>query len=273
MTAYLNYWSNFQLDAEWDEPLDHIAGNQLEKVKPGDVVWVVSFSEGRLWLMGRVVVKEVTTQHRAAKKLGKKPSELWNAKWHVLAVPGTEQWVKRVDITPVVPRLRFEGLNPELPADFSHHHLRALRVLAGESSSLLELAWGGPAPTGHALLEDEELAAFEGEQRPLVIRHRKREQKLRATKVADTLRRLGTLRCEVPGCGFDFFKVYGETGRGYAHVHHLKPLSERTTPEKTTLRDLIVVCANCHAMIHRGGTCRDHASLIPRQVMASRGDG
>ncbi|HDS1736254.1 HNH endonuclease [Pseudomonas sp. BP8] len=53
-------------------------------------------------------------------------------------------------------------------------------------------------------------------------------------------------------CGFEFEKVYGELGRGFIHVHHLKPLSEQggeydLNPEQ----DLRPVCPNCHAMLHR----------------------
>lgn len=53
-------------------------------------------------------------------------------------------------------------------------------------------------------------------------------------------------------CGFDFEKVYGERGKDYIEVHHVVPLATRDAeikidPEK----DLIVVCANCHRMIHR----------------------
>ena len=67
----------------------------------------------------------------------------------------------------------------------------------------------------------------------------------------------------VSKCGFDFEAVYGELGRDYAQVHHLKPLADRTKPSQTKLDDLAVVCANCHAMIHRGGKCRPLDKLIP----------
>lgn len=58
------------------------------------------------------------------------------------------------------------------------------------------------------------------------------------------------LNCVV--CGFDFNKAYGELGKGYIHVHHLKPLAGigqeyQVDPE----RDMIPVCPNCHAMFHR----------------------
>jgi predicted HNH restriction endonuclease len=117
---------------------------------------------------------------------------------------------------------------------------------------------------------DVELAALEGAERMALVRHRKREQFLRDAKVAEA-RKLGNgrLKCEVPGCGFDFEAAYGELGRDYAQVHHLKPLGDRTTPSETKLTDLAVVCANCHAMIHRGGKCRAPADLIPLRLRVS----
>jgi predicted HNH restriction endonuclease len=40
-------------------------------------------------------------------------------------------------------------------------------------------------------------------------------------------------------------------------------LSARDKDEPTALVDLAVVCANCHAMIHRGGKNRKLSRLIP----------
>lgn len=120
--------------------------------------------------------------------------------------------------------------------------------------------------TTHADI-DPELSAFEGEQRKLFIRHRKRESALRAAKIRQSLREgKGHLACEVPNCGFDFLKTYGEDGRNFAIVHHKKPLSWMPSKgAKTSLTDLAIVCANCHAMIHRGGECREMAALIQKK--------
>ncbi|WP_069353648.1 HNH endonuclease [Burkholderia cenocepacia] len=53
-------------------------------------------------------------------------------------------------------------------------------------------------------------------------------------------------------CGFDFEAVYGDIGRGYIHVHHLRPLSSvGASYVIDPIKDLIPLCANCHAMIHR----------------------
>lgn len=53
-------------------------------------------------------------------------------------------------------------------------------------------------------------------------------------------------------CEFDFEEKYGEIGDGYIHVHHVVPVSrigESYTVDPVT--DLIPVCPNCHAMIHK----------------------
>lgn len=113
-------------------------------------------------------------------------------------------------------------------------------------------------------LLDPEMAAMEGKQQRRLVIHRHREWRLRLAKVHDALvRGRGRLVCEVPKCGFDFAKVYGELGQGYAQVHHKKPLSDRTSASETKLADLAIICANCHAMVHAGGECRDLESLIP----------
>lgn len=53
-------------------------------------------------------------------------------------------------------------------------------------------------------------------------------------------------------CSFDFESVYGDIGKNYIHVHHVKPLSQiRKEYEIDPIRDLIPVCPNCHAMIHK----------------------
>jgi predicted HNH restriction endonuclease len=53
-------------------------------------------------------------------------------------------------------------------------------------------------------------------------------------------------------CGFDFGQMYGELGKGYIHIHHVKPVSSLNEPTLVDPRaDLAPVCANCHAIIHR----------------------
>jgi len=53
-------------------------------------------------------------------------------------------------------------------------------------------------------------------------------------------------------CQFNFEKKYGDIGAGYIHVHHVKPVSKLEGEVIIVPSiDLTVLCANCHAMIHR----------------------
>ena len=53
-------------------------------------------------------------------------------------------------------------------------------------------------------------------------------------------------------CSFDFESFYGSIGQNFIHVHHIVPLSETSGEyELDPIKDLVPVCPNCHAMIHR----------------------
>lgn len=59
--------------------------------------------------------------------------------------------------------------------------------------------------------------------------------------------------CQI--CGFNFKEKYGGFGEGYIECHHLNPFSERSEGKwseeiRSRLEDVIVLCANCHRMIH-----------------------
>lgn len=53
-------------------------------------------------------------------------------------------------------------------------------------------------------------------------------------------------------CGMNFEDVYGEVGHNFIHVHHLIPVSMLGAGYIINpVKDLIPVCPNCHAMLHR----------------------
>ena len=54
--------------------------------------------------------------------------------------------------------------------------------------------------------------------------------------------------CEV--CGMNFKEIYGKIGEGYVVAHHKNPIGNTEKSAKTTLDDIALVCANCHAMLH-----------------------
>lgn len=61
--------------------------------------------------------------------------------------------------------------------------------------------------------------------------------------------KLGKLTCQI--CEFDFEKVYGEIGKDFIEGHHIIPVSELKEGDRTKVEDIILVCSNCHKMLHR----------------------
>ena len=54
-------------------------------------------------------------------------------------------------------------------------------------------------------------------------------------------------------CGFNFQQTYGQWGAGFAEVHHVVQLggTNKGVRETDPTTDLVVLCANCHRMVHR----------------------
>ena len=125
-------------------------------------------------------------------------------------------------------------------------HPNQLRELT-ESIKSLVLS-GDPLPPVEIMGDDEE----EGEEGQILTRthrYRERNAKLVKSKKARVLKESGTLSCEV--CGFDFSGTYGERGDGFIECHHTKPVSDLKDGGTTKIADLVLVCSNCHRMIHR----------------------
>lgn len=62
-------------------------------------------------------------------------------------------------------------------------------------------------------------------------------------------------------CSLDFKLTYGQIGEGFIHVHHIVPISSiGETYVLDPIEDLVPVCPNCHAMLHRG-------TDVPRDVL------
>lgn len=90
--------------------------------------------------------------------------------------------------------------------------------------------------------------ATEGRILTRVHQSRERNRKLVQRKKTSTLEKQGRLACEA--CEFDFSKVYGERGEGFIECHHTRPVHTLEPGSKTRLKDLALLCANCHRMVH-----------------------
>ena len=86
---------------------------------------------------------------------------------------------------------------------------------------------------------------FEGAKKRVTVNFYERD--LKARKVC--LEHYG-YNCSI--CKFNFENKFGEIGKNFIHVHHIKPLSEINQEYKVDpIKDLIPVCPNCHAMLHK----------------------
>jgi hypothetical protein len=94
--------------------------------------------------------------------------------------------------------------------------------------------------------EREAQSRTEGGRKVVISTRVERDPRLR-----DDAIRIHGLACRV--CGFDFGEIYGDCGYGFAEVHHCRPVGDSTIGQRDTnpSTDLMVLCANCHRMVHR----------------------
>ncbi|MFD2531348.1 HNH endonuclease [Gracilimonas halophila] len=101
-------------------------------------------------------------------------------------------------------------------------------------------------------INEEDDRAFEIREGTVIYKlhkYRERDSDIIKRKKEREFQRLGRLPCEA--CTFDFYQKYGQLGYKYIECHHRTPLSEFSTSTTTTLKDLALVCSNCHRMLHR----------------------
>lgn len=77
---------------------------------------------------------------------------------------------------------------------------------------------------------------------------RERDRAIRDKAVQAYKRKHGVIACEA--CRFNFATAYGPRGEDYIECHHKVPLSESGVTT-TRITDFVLLCSNCHRMIHR----------------------
>lgn len=129
--------------------------------------------------------------------------------------------------------------------------------LNSEEEKILGNLWQG----SFAIVKDVQYSAMEGGLQLKSHYRRERSRKLISLKKEQYKQSHGVLRCEI--CGLSFVEIYPESlSEDFIEVHHKTPLSQIEKTIKTTLDDLILVCANCHRMIHRTKDCERNLELL-----------
>ncbi|MXY99230.1 hypothetical protein F4Y93_00775 [Candidatus Poribacteria bacterium] len=123
-----------------------------------------------------------------------------------------------------------------------------IKDLLNKYPSLLPLSSPLSVPSDKPVYPDEidpQEPLVEGARRRVTVNAYERNLKAREK----CLEKHG-YRCAV--CKMCFEEYYGDIGRGFIHVHHIKELSSiRSEYEVDPIKDLCPVCPNCHAMLHR----------------------
>lgn len=251
---YLMYWKITPYErqnlAERKQTL-YAASNQLHKVKPGDVLWIVNVYLGQLLLIGRLQVETVVADSDVAQELSDADPETWDeADFYAIANRYTLEPMREVDVTPFASDLRFYGASDRLQG-VDAQQLRALRELVPESAKMIEQLWYDAKledePTVQDMLEirEDEQAYSEGQIVSRTIKQRRRSRTLVKDAKQRFLDRHGRLFCEA--CGFDFGDFYG---MDYIEAHHTRAIADYDEDDETLVEDLAMLCANCHRMIH-----------------------
>lgn len=94
-------------------------------------------------------------------------------------------------------------------------------------------------------INENDTKIIEGAKKQVTVNIYERDPRARAK----CIEKYGYI-CSV--CKFDFKIKYGDIGKDFIHVHHLKQLSEiKEAYEINPIKDLRPVCPNCHAMLHK----------------------
>lgn len=100
------------------------------------------------------------------------------------------------------------------------------------------------------LPESDQSVFAEGIVRFKQHRYLERDSSISRLAKAKRQESTGCLACEV--CEIDFGDFYGQRGDGFIEAHHKTPVSKLDGKSKTRIEDLVLVCSNCHRMLHRG---------------------
>ena len=177
---YFHYWKPSTVDHNLGRgPLNHTSGNQLNpgRINAGDTIWVATVRNGVLLLAGRIIVGRIIRGQKAAENF-LRTSNLWEAEFHVIAKPGTEENLQEVNIEDIAASLRFQSPSADCltvtNGRVNAQQLQSLRKLTPESVALLQQRWGkkttGPRP--QSTLRDEARKTADSPKRAAFVRGR-----------------------------------------------------------------------------------------------------
>ena len=191
-----------------------------------------------------VVKQKIRDLQQLGTSLGSSYRQL-KGKHLVEAITDEAQWLKwrvspdnavRTNQPIPIPKSIFNTKNYRIakPTELDRNVFDALYSLA-ENDALIDYADESEFP--------------EGKEQEIKHKIRERNQALIKRAKDSFKKKHGHLYCEV--CNFDFNKKYGDIGSDFIEAHHTVPISKLSGEVKTKLKDIALVCSNCHRMLHR----------------------
>lgn len=201
------------------------------KMNPGDIILFIKYDKQRLsWVIfSKSFVSAKDDNEKLARQIWgvDKKGQIWNYMFYLKNIED----------------VHFEISAPELGYDSNFKFSGSLRF--EEGSHQYEVL--------HDLIDDDGIfpesadvdRLYEGAKEKVEVNRYERNSVAREI----CLKKNGHV-CVI--CGFDFGKIYGDVCEGYIHVHHITPVSQVGHEYVIDAEnDLIPICPNCHAAIHR----------------------
>jgi 5-methylcytosine-specific restriction protein A len=227
-------------------------------VQPGKVVVLNLWIENMKRASGRIVQR-----HNFLKSASRASKANWKARARKMNLAVSTAWEEGLPVRVIVcdgkkrnpndrkasaSRVTARGLDPVSWAVTHYDSTTGDVTITRDAAPSRRIGRSRTKRTVQVLFPDElrEPDRFvEGARRLVLINAYERDHRART----ECLRFFG-YACAV--CDLVFATRYGKLGEEFIHVHHTRPLS-RCGPnyEVDPRRDLVPVCPNCHAMLHR----------------------
>jgi hypothetical protein len=144
-SQFMSYWIPEQSALHDPEAtLNHSASNQYKRCRVGDVLWIVTVRDGKLYLVGRFSIKHLVDHETACRLLDN--DDLWAADLHAIGDPKGGDPIRPVSIHKIAHHLRFEnkaGKETRILIEngkINGGSLQTMRRLKPDSIELLESA-------------------------------------------------------------------------------------------------------------------------------------
>jgi len=100
-----------------------------------------------------------------------------------------------------------------------------------------------------ALDEIDEMEFVEGMSATQMHKRRERNSKIRSAVIANRMNKSGVLSCEI--CELNVIGMEEKLADSVFEAHHIVPLSSAQGKVATRIKDMALLCANCHRLLHR----------------------